>query len=73
VVDGGDLDIVWKDASMELHKDCRWEGSDWVAVVADCTVGKEHVGTGAGIVAVESAAVEALDVTRTRAEPGLAP
>ena len=73
MVDEGDPGTVWKDASMVLHKDCQQEGFDWVVVVVDCTVEGDHVGTGAGIVAVGSAAEEALDVMWTRAELGLVP
>lgn len=75
MVDEGDLGIVLKDASMELRRDCRREGFDWVVVVVGCTVEEEeHVGTGAGIVAVGSAVVEALGAMRTtRREPGLVP
>lgn len=58
---------------MVLRRDCRREGFDWVVVVVDCTVEEEHVGTGAGIVAVGIAAVEALGVTRTRRELDLVP
>jgi hypothetical protein len=51
--------------SMELHRGCQLGHWDSVLVVVGCTAGEEHVGTGADIAAVETAAVEVVDVKRT--------
>jgi hypothetical protein len=59
--------------SMELHRDCRLERWDLVVAVVDCTAGEEHVGTGVGIAAAGTAAVEVVDVTKTTTALGLVP